>query len=281
MPFSTDLPNWKSYSEEDYYMKSVPDDFWEEFSGIAFRAASTDRQIVSIINHISEIIPCSPTNNWGGSFIREDLNDRVRRIQKKVEDGKLPILMDCLAVLSDEGNLTCDEINELLSDHKIGYECERDLWANSIIWHTCAEGVGRVVDEISETQSMIKPVSEQAYEEFERAKKSLEESKDERARKDAVRSCLSALEAVVKEYGKDNEIKNATRKLRDSKDWGRGDIVKDGESLFNTMHRIYPDLRHGSTEHSNMSIEEAEYWIGRFNVFLKYMKQMADRNGVK
>ena len=53
--------------------------------------------------------------------------------------------------------------------------------------------------------------------------------------------------------------------------------MKEGHSIFNTMHRLYPDLRHGSTEVSTMSIEEAEYWIGRISNYLKYMQKMAKK----
>lgn len=89
------------------------------------------------------------------------------------------------------------------------------------------------------------------------------------------------MEAVVKEYGHAPDIKQATKNLKDSHQWGLNDIVKQGDAIFNNMHRLYPDLRHGSTQVSSMSIEEAEYWIGRISVYLQYMKKMADRNGIK
>lgn len=100
-----------------------------------------------------------------------------------------------------------------------------------------------------------------------------------RARKDAVRSCASAMEAIIKAFGNNDEIGEATKILRSEKCWGLDDIVKDGNSIFNSLHRFYPDLRHGSTEISTMPIEEAEYWIGRMNTYIRYMKKMADKYG--
>ena len=108
----------------------------------------------------------------------------------------------------------------------------------------------------------------------------MEAAEDERARKDAVRSCLDAVEAIVKEYGKDPDIKQASKNLRTSGICGLDDIVKDGDAMFSNMNRLYPDLRHGSMETSTMSMEEAEYWIGRFSTYLRYMKKMADKKGV-
>ena len=87
------------------------------------------------------------------------------------------------------------------------------------------------------------------------------------------------MEAVIKAYGNDDEIGNATKNLRGEQIWGLEDIVKEGNSIFNSMHRFYPDLRHGSTEVSTMPIEEAEYWIGRISNYLKYMQKMAHKNG--
>lgn len=76
-----------------------------------------------------------------------------------------------------------------------------------------------------------------------------------------------------------DEIGEATKSLRNEKCWGLDDIVKEGNSIFKSLHRLYPDLRHGSTEISTMTIEEAEYWIGRMNTYIRYMNKMADKSG--
>ena len=132
MAFRDDNPDWKSYSDEHYYMRSVPDEFWSEFEGLAFRGASFN--IKSVINHLAEVIPCSPTTNWGGEFLRHDFMEELHTIRNKVEDGKIYVLMDCLAILVNCGDLTCDDINELFEDHNIGYVCEREGLSRAIIW---------------------------------------------------------------------------------------------------------------------------------------------------
>ncbi len=119
-------------------------------------------------------------------------------------------------------------------------------------------------------------ISKQACDEIRRAIKSLEDTSDDRAIKDALRSCVSALEAVVKALGHDEEIGNATRNLRNENLWGNEEIVKEGNSIFNTMHRLYPDLRHGSTSSSILSVNEAQYWIGRILNYIKYMDRQQD-----
>ena len=86
-----------------------------------------------------------------------------------------------------------------------------------------------------------------------------------------MRDCSSAMESIIKILGNDDEIKNASKILRNSKKWGLDDIVKDGYSIFNNLHRLYPDFRHGTRETSTMSINEAKYWVERISTYILYM----------
>ena len=82
------------------------------------------------------------------------------------------------------------------------------------------------------------------------------------------------MESIIKLLGEDDDIRIASKKLREQKIWGEDTIVKDGDAIFNTLHRLYPDLRHGSTERSKMSIEEAQYWVDRITTYINYMIRM-------
>ena len=89
------------------------------------------------------------------------------------------------------------------------------------------------------------------------------------------------------ELGADDEIGEATKHLRDERDsdgkhiWGPVQMVKDGNSLFNLLHELYPDVRHGTQDFNtaDMSIEEAEYFVGRVTVFMKYIAARAKKLG--
>lgn len=279
--FKKDIPDYKSYQDTDnLYFSSIPNAAWSGFPGLIRKAAENTDNLKSIINTFAEIIPTELTKSWTYEWLENEICKYVSAIRTKTEDGKINKFFDCLAVLGEVGNLSVEEINEFLEDNNIGYEIYKETFSKRLIW-CMREGASAAVEDITTAQSATKSVSHQAYEEFERAKKSLEDAADERARKDAVRSCISALEAVVKKYGGAPDIKAASKKLRDSKKWGLDDIVKQGDAIFNNMHRLYPDLRHGSIEVSTMSLEEAEYWIGRISVYLQYMKKMADKNGVE
>ena len=276
MSFKKDIPNYKSYSEEKYYMKTVPSSVWSELQGLISRCSDSAAKLKLYLNRFAEIIPCELTPNWGWDFLVNDVTDFVYNIRKKTNAGNFHTFMDCMAVLVEDDE-RAEEINEFLEEHNIGYICCVDPFSKQVIWSLKDDS--DIVEEMSATKAVIKSASQQAYEEIENAIASLKNSTNERSRKDAVRSCVSAMEAVVKVYGKTNEIGEATKNLRTEGIWGLEEIVKEGNAIFNTMHRIYPDLRHGSTESSTMSLEEAEYWIGRISNFIKYMQKMAKQNG--
>ena len=42
MAFKQDIPQYKNYSEEKFYMHSVPDDVWSELQGLIVRYANND-----------------------------------------------------------------------------------------------------------------------------------------------------------------------------------------------------------------------------------------------
>lgn len=277
MSFKNDIPNYKSYSEDKYHMKTVPNAVWPELEGLIRRYSDDASTLKGYLNRFSEIIPCEQTTNWGWDFLANDISDFVYAIKRKVDNGRFDVFMDCMAALINGVIGRDEEINEFFEEHKIGYYCFIDILNARVHW--CVKDDSDIVDEMSATKAIVKSASQQAYDEFENAIISLQHATNERSRKDAVRSCVSAMEAVIKAYGNDDEIGNATKNLRGEQIWGLEDIVKEGNSIFNSMHRFYPDLRHGSTEVSTMPIEEAEYWIGRISNYLKYMQKMAHKNG--
>lgn len=281
MAFKQDIPQYKNYSEEKFYMHSVPDDVWSELQGLIVRYANNDcNMLKKYLNQFSTIIPYEPTQNWGWSFLISDIPYFVSEIRNKVKKGHFDILMDCIAVLIDGNDDRANEMNDYLEEHNIGYACELDLFSKQVVWFVKDESNADVREKLTLTKLDVKSVSKQAFEEIDRALKIVESDYEhERSRKDAVRNCVSAMEAVVKAYGNNNEIKNASKTLRDAKIWGADWIVKEGDAIFNIIHRYYPDLRHGSTSSSTISKEEASYLIERITIYINYMQKMAKKLG--
>lgn len=183
--------------------------------------------------------------------------------------------MDAIATIAEAGSLDYDEVDEFLLDFNLGYCLEIDHFSRNYNW-IIRDNVSNLTENIESVEELIKDGFQQAVEHFEQAKKQLGDAKNERARKDAVRDCASAMESIIKILGEENDIKDASKKLRDQHIWGKDIIVKDGDAIFNTLHRLYPDLRHGSTEISEMNIEEAQYWVDRITAYVSYMIRMND-----
>ena len=268
MAFKNDITNWKSLNSGIYHMNTVPQEAYPELCGLIKKAAKNEAQLKRILDKMAEIIPCEPPQDWSWDFLVYDISDYVGNIKAKVEKGRFSVFIDCVSLLLSFNNLSIEDINEYLQDNDIGYRAKLN---NDHCLQWIAIDENGVIEKMDEAQQVLPSISQQAYDEIRRAKKALEEPEDERAVKDALRGCVSAMEAVVKEFGNDNEIGNATKNLRAQGKWGPEDIVKEGNAIFNLMHRLYPDLRHGSTETSSLSLNEAEYWIGRILNFIQYM----------
>lgn len=274
MSFIKDIPEYKTLHSDKYFLDKIPDQFWDKFHAYAIRA-SKQVGLKPIVNALNDIALLPPTTNWGGDFLKYDLSQAVSEIKNQVNDGNYPMVMDAIVIIVKQGDIDVDEINSFLAKLKIGYQLYREPLSRYFLWEP-RSGIEDITIEIDDTKKIVRTVSQQAVEHFEQAKKQLENTNNERARKDAVRDCASAMETIIKEYGNINDIKEATKLLRASKKWGKDEIVKDGDAIFNTLHRLYPDLRHGSIETSQMTLEEALYWVDRITAFIKYLTRQND-----
>lgn len=276
MSFLIDIPDYKTLQSDSYYMSEVPDKIWGSLEAYALRAISVNN-IQYVVNRLNNIALLPPTQNWGWGFLKNDLSYAIDEIRKKVYNkGKFHLFMDTIeTILEMRGFNNLDEVNELFEEYNIGYTL---VFSDHYVWKT-RENVADLSRKIEITKELVKTKSQQALEHLEQAKRQLTNSSDERARKDAVRDCASAMETIIKLCGGVNDIENATKELRKQMVWGINDIVKDGISIFSTLHRLYPDLRHGSTEKSEMPLNEALYWIGRMTTYIDYLIRQKNQLG--
>lgn len=266
MSFIKDIPDYKNYISDDFYTISIPDTYtmWKELQAYASRA----EDLRFIVNRLNELVLLPPTTNSGGWAIH-DLENVFSTLKRKVIDGKIPLFFDAVVIILEEINLELEEINEFLLQYEIGYEVYRDF--NSYNW-CIRDNISKMSENIDNTLKVLKKTPfEQAVENLQQAKVHFQNLSNERALKDAVRDCASAMESIIKILGNNDDIKKASRALRDSKLWGLGDIVKDGDAIFSRLHYLYPDFRHGSTGMSSMTVNEAKYWADRMICFIDYI----------
>jgi hypothetical protein len=129
---------------------------------------------------------------------------------------------------------------------------------------------------IENVASLIANSFDQAYEHFDQALEHLRNAQSQRSRKDGLRDCLSAMESLLKTATGKNDIKDATAALKANKRWGNDAIVKDGLSIWNRIHELHPDVRHGQATSSDLPETECTYWVDRISAFVRYIARMAD-----
>lgn len=273
MSFRRDIPNYKTLHSENFNLTTVDKNIWTKLEAYSQRVCDNSSQLKALVNRLSELALIPATTNWGWDFLVNDLSHVIYVLGKQVSDGKFYLLMDTVALIAEAGSIDLEEIDEFLTEFNLGYCLNVDPLTRKYFW-TVRNDITDLTENIENVEELIKDGFQQAIEHFEQAKKQLANADSERARKDAVRDCASAMESVIKILGEDNDIRNASRKLRDQNLWGEDTIVKDGDAIFNTLHRLYPDLRHGSTEVSSMSVEEAQYWVDRITAYVSYMIRM-------
>ena len=273
MSFRKDIPNYKTLHSETYNLTTVDKNIWTKLEAYSQRVCDNSDELKVLVNRLSELALIPATGNWGWNFLVNDLSNVIYALSKEVNNGKFHLLMDTIAVIADAGSLDLEEIDEFLLEFNLGYYLNIDPFTRKYFW-TVRDDITDLTENIENVQDLIKDGFQQAIEHFEQAKKQLANADSERARKDAVRDCASAMESIIKILGNDDDIRNASKILRDQEIWGKDTIVKDGDAIFNTLHRLYPDLRHGSTEISEMGIEEAQYWVDRITAYVSYMIRM-------
>ena len=200
-------------------------------------------------------------------------------IKLKTADGMPPAIVIKFYVdpsnIKDLETFPKETLIDILTDlipSEVGYDIKRIKYIPNIINFENETSIDSTLGALEKTEFS------QAIEHYYQAKKQLANAYNERSRKNSVRDCASAMESLIKILGNDNDIKNASKILRDSKKWGLDDIVKEGHSIFNNLHRLYPDLRHGTEDSvtSTMSINEAKYWVERISTYILYMVRMQE-----
>jgi hypothetical protein len=61
--------------------------------------------------------------------------------------------------------------------------------------------------------------------------------------------------------------------LRAEARWGPDIILRDGLGIWDRIHELHPDVRHGMPEASEITKEEALYWIDRLMAYVNYLSR--------
>lgn len=133
MSFKKDHPNYKEYSnQEGSYFYDMPISAWSEIESLIVKAGGEEGSyLYKIVTRIAAEAGAG-TVRYGDVY--NSIPEVVSKIRQKVKKGKFEVLMDCLALLSEEGDLGVDVLNEFMEDNDVGYRAYKDTWKNQIYW---------------------------------------------------------------------------------------------------------------------------------------------------
>lgn len=266
------FPDYDTYSNETYLMNKVTPSLLREiahkvpkvFQDYKFQSIglNLDGTMRNICDKVSLYTNNDKTKNWGFEFIVRDLDSQVRDF----ENVKFHKFMDAMLDL-DRMDALQEALNEIFEDHDFGYRLI-DKPEQPCISVNPAIGLSVDIEEVIVTTAEI---CEQTAEHIKQAKIQLTRATELRARKDAVRDCLSAMEALMKYVTNTHDIKEADKALRaNPEQWEQVSIAKDGIAFWNMFHTKYKDIRHGDVDISTLSHDEAIYFIDKILAFVKY-----------
>ncbi len=260
MSFKSEHPAYKGYESTEFYVNEIPNGMSSSLQGFITRQCKDERKLKAVINDIAGRVPMELTTNWGWDFLIGDLPNYGDRLCKL----SFPKVMDFLADACTNNYLSfsTDDLNEFLEDMAIGYTLEIEHGFDPASWRLRTNVASRI-EAVEDTSPHVKDICKQALDHLEQAKEHLVNTVNDRDRKDAIRDCMSAMESVLRTLSGKTDIKDATTALRASNSWGPYIIVKDGLSLWDRMHDLYPDIRHGNPKKSDITDEEALYWFER------------------
>jgi hypothetical protein len=275
MGFKKDHPNYQGYESDEYHVAEFPPGMASALQGFITGQSLDSNKLRAVINGIAGCVPMEPTANWGWNYLIEDLQHYVSSLMSK----PMPKVMDFLSndlCASNRFDLSVEKLNEFLEDLDFGYVLETDRWGQNPYW-ALRESVTSRTEPIETTAQQVKDICKQTLEHLEQAREHLVNTKSDRDRKDAIRDCLSAMETMLKTLSSESDIKDAVGTLRAQNSWGPDLIVKDGLSLWNRMHDLYPDIRHGNPQKSDLTDQEALYWLERITCYIRYMSRVKNR----
>lgn len=111
---------------------------------------------------------------------------------------------------------------------------------------------------VDESLKGLPRIFESSKQHLEQAKIQLYRSdKSSRARKDALRDCISALEALLRQISGANDLRASVQKII-SDDWAPKNVLR---AIWTHIHEQKPDVRHGNPELIDLPIEDTIYWM--------------------
>lgn len=281
--FKNQYPDHMSYVNDSYIMNEIPNRLLTSLTSIYIEGVKRNVSNYSgpgwldynsvmkiIVNKVAEYAYTEMTQNWGGNYLVQDLKNNVSEL------GQLPFarVMDSISdlALNSFSSYIIDELNELFEIVSFGYRLNNSQEEPWIIINPNIGTTVKIDNIVETTQKLCKQTADHILQ----AKEQLKKAENSRARKDAIRDCLSAMEALMKHITDTKDVVGANSLMvKASEVWGPKIIVTEGHKLWQLFHENYTDIRHGNSDISNITVEEARYFVDRILIYVNYISKIA------
>lgn len=278
--FAQRFKDYEQYEDGDCYRKSVPANLSGALAELLASACGPDGEpstattMSRVANDLLAMAGKKPTTNWDTGSLRAELRSAYHILEEcrfdKFMDATLNAVQRLYNAHPSAQTTLLDKINGTLLSANMGYTVRTVDGTGRLTWEARTDAADGVAS-INATAVAVADVSKEALDHLEQAKSHLLNPASSRSRKDAVRDAMSAMEAMVKKLAGESDYDNACKKLRDEKVWGNDQIVKEAQSVWGFLHKHHPDVRHGQPSGTDITMEEAIYWIDRITAYVRYM----------
>lgn len=209
MDFLECHPHYKTYDESNFYMTTIPKDVLGPIRGVIAKYSQDESGLYRYSADIllTNIPEATTTDNiW--DYISHEMDRALRRLSQTP-----PKFFNALMQVSREvfGGSIVDDLNQILEEYDIGNSLEHSRFGYEWI---VREPQDDVFESIEETEVIVIDICQQTTEHLKQCRNNLLQQDSLRARKDAVRDALSAMESLMKNISGEDDIKKATTFFR-------------------------------------------------------------------
>lgn len=269
LKFEEKFPHFKDLKNIGLYYTKIPKKFLDDLQGLIIRQYYPVYHLYSLCQLLSQLIPSKPiaiyyseeNEEWIEYLLLEELDKQLLKLS-----SNFPRFMDFLAwlyikILDTEDRIDFDD---LLQKYGIGYKLNKvdeDFYEWDRLEKTDYELY--ILDKIKHVEEEASNTSKQIIQHLHSIRKNLIRASNEREIKNALRDALSALEAYLKQKTNTTEIKDSVKELV-NKNILEKTIIRYALKIWHDCHKLYPDLRHGTSDvhESSITKEESLFWIG-------------------
>jgi len=278
--FAQQFNSYEQFDDQECYRKSVPANLTGSLAELLVSACGPDgepatvKTMHAVANDLLTMAGKKATTNWDSGSLASDIRAAFHILAEsrfdKFMDATLNALHRVYKAAPSARTKLVGNVNGALLAANMGYTVRTIDGTERLLWEARTDAAAGVASLASAAEA-IADLSTEALAHLEQAKSHLLNPSNSRSRKDAVRDAMSAMEAMIKRLASEGDFDAACKKLRDEKVWGNDQILKEGNSVWGLLHKYHPDIRHGQPSGTDITLEEAIYWIDRITAFVRYM----------